>query len=152
CGRGWGDACGCGCYGTGNRWYVSAEYLAWWMRGQRVPPLVTTGSAADAVPGALGQPGTQVLFGGDPLGTGAESGASFMAGFWFTRDHCLGFEGGYWFLGTKTNNFSASSQGSPLLFRPFVNETGAEDVEIVAIPSPTGPGIAGTVSVRSRTS
>ena len=145
------DGCDAGCCNTGNRWYGSAEALAWWMKGQRVPPLVTTGSASDAVPGALGQPGTRVLFGGDELGAGLDGGARFLLGIWITRDHCLGFEGSYWFLGSKTNTFSASSQGDPLLFRPFTNETGAQDVEIVAVPSPTGPGIAGTVSVRSRT-
>src|SRR5262249_22525178 len=147
CDRCAGDSCGC--YDTGNRWYVSAEYLAWWMRGNRVPPLVTTGSITDPVPGALGQPGTQVLFGGNNLGTGAASGARFMAGYWLTRDHCLGLEGGYWFLGSKVNNFSASSQGNPPLFRPFVNETGAEDVELVAVPSPTGPRLTGALSVHS---
>jgi hypothetical protein len=135
-----------------NRWYASAEALAWWMKGQHVPPLVTTGSAADAVPGALGQPGTEVLFGGGQLNTGADGGGRFLLGFWITRDHCLGFEGSYWFLGSKTDTFSASSTGDPLLFRPFTNETGAQDVEIVAVPSPTGPGIIGSVAVRSRTS
>jgi hypothetical protein len=148
CGN-WGGGC---CYDTGNRWYVSADYLAWWMRGNKMPPLVTTGSAADAVPGALGQPGTQILVGGNNFATGADSGARFMAGFWLTRDHCLGFEGGYWFLGSKTNNYSLSSQGDPLLFRPFINETGAADVELVAVPSPSGPGLVGTVSVNARTS
>jgi hypothetical protein len=141
---------GC-CYNPGNRWYLSAEGLVWWMKGNKLPPLVTTGSAADAVPGAIGQPGTQVLFGNSEVGNGADGGGRFMLGFWLTRDHCLGFEGGYWFLGSKVNNFSATSQGDPLLFRPFVDETGAQNVELVAVPSPSGPGLAGTVSVRSTT-
>jgi hypothetical protein len=121
------------------------------MRGNRVPPLVTTGSASDAVPGALGQPGTTILFGNSELATGAASGARFTLGFWFTRDHSLGLEGNFWFLASKTNNFIASSEGSPTLFRPFINETGAEDVQVVAVPSPTGPGLAGTVTVQSKT-
>ena len=142
---------GC-CYNSGNRWYVSAEALLWWMKGDRTPPLATTGSAADAVPGALGQPGTQVLFGGSQLSSSADAGGRFQLGYWFTRDHSLGFEADYWFLGTKSNDFSASSTGNPLLFRPFTDETGAQNVELVAVPSPTGPGLNGTVTVLHKTS
>jgi Putative beta barrel porin-7 (BBP7) len=142
---------GC-CYNPGNRWYLSAEALLWWMKGNRVPPLVTTGSATDAVPGALGQPNTQVLFGGTNFAVGGDAGGRFSAGYWFTDDHSLGFEASYWFLGARSNDFSASSTGNPLLFRPFTDETGTPNVELVAVPSPTGPGLAGTVTVLSKTS
>jgi hypothetical protein len=40
------------------------DLLQWWYRGGSYFPLVTAGSLADASPGALGQPGTRVLFGG----------------------------------------------------------------------------------------
>jgi hypothetical protein len=142
---------GC-CYNPGNRWYLSAEALLWWMKGDRTPPLVTTGSATDAVPGALDQPGTRVLFGGNELGTGSDGGGRFLIGYWFTRDHCLGLEASFWFLGTKSSNFSATSTGDPLLFRPFTDETGAQNVELVAVPSPTGQGLNGMVDIRHRTS
>src|SRR5262245_9985124 len=49
----------------GPRLWVSAEYLLWWIKDGPFPvPLATTGSATDPTPGALGQPGTTVLFGG----------------------------------------------------------------------------------------
>jgi hypothetical protein len=142
----------CGCYNSGNHWYVSAETLLWWMKGDRVPPLVTTGSATDTVPGALGQPGTRVLYGDNDLGSALALGGRFMVGYWFTCDHCLGLEGGYWFLGSKSNNFAAASTGDPLLFRPFTDETGAQNVELVAVPSPNGSGLSGAITVSSRTS
>src|SRR5690349_12072152 len=42
----------------------SADYLLWWVRKGPTPgPLLTTGSADDAIPGALGQPNTVPLFG-----------------------------------------------------------------------------------------
>src|SRR5262245_1149989 len=47
-----------------EKWWVGVHYLMGWMRqGPLGVPLVTTGSVADAVPGAIGQPGTVVLFG-----------------------------------------------------------------------------------------
>ena len=61
---------------------------------------------------------------------------------------------GFWLLGTKSDNFVASSLGNPPLFRPFVDDaTGGETVELVAVPVPPGqansgmPALAGTVTV-----
>ena len=42
-----------------DRWWASADYLMWWVQGNQLPALVTTGPGA----GVLGQPGTSVLFG-----------------------------------------------------------------------------------------
>src|SRR5437879_5413244 len=50
--------------GPAGRAWVRGEYLLWWLRDSAPPPLVTTGPASAQVPGALGQPGTVVLFGG----------------------------------------------------------------------------------------
>jgi hypothetical protein len=44
--------------------WAEVDYLQWWYRGGSSFPLVTSGSLADASPGALGQPGTRVLYGG----------------------------------------------------------------------------------------
>ena len=46
------------------RFWLRAEALYWWTKASPLPvPIVTQGSAADAIPGALGQPGTSVLIG-----------------------------------------------------------------------------------------
>jgi hypothetical protein len=143
--------CGADCGGRclGGRIYGSAEYLLWWYKGQAVPPLVTSGTLSQTTPGALGSPGTTVLFGGRDMENGSHSGGRFFLGYWLCDDHALGLEGGYFFTGPGVTNFSATSGGTPILTRPFINAaTGAETTELVA-----GPGVlAGTVSVQTRSS
>jgi hypothetical protein len=110
---------------------------------------VTTGSINDLTPGALGQPGTRVLFGGNTVLGDAHSGVRGTAGIWLNEDHTLGVELGGFFLFPKRSNFSDSSFGSPLLFRPFTDAaTGAQTVEVVAAPGV----LAGTVSVHNLSS
>jgi hypothetical protein len=150
CGEGHGVfGCG-GCCPPVSRFYASAEYLLWWTKGANLPPLITAGSAGDLASGtnvgALGLPGTAVLFGGDDVNQQARSGARFMVGYWFGEDRLLGIEGGGFFLGRQTSSFSAASTGTPILTRPFFNAaTGLQDSELVA-----APGIlAGAVTART---
>jgi hypothetical protein len=133
---GWGNGC---CFG--NRWYGSAEYLLWFIRGDSLPPLLTTGPIAAAVPGALGQPGTSILFGNNStFNNNPYSGVRLRGGYWFGDNHGLGLDLGGFILGGDSRNFTASSIGSPILTRPFFNAlTGLQDTELVA-----GPGLAGT--------
>jgi len=138
--------------GPPGRFWFSAEYLYWWTKDSRLPPLVTRGSPTDAIPGAIGQPGTQGLFGGDTGGEG-QSGARFDAGFWLNECQTIGFEAGYFFLGSQSNSFVASGSGapgSPVIARPFLNipPTGAapfQNSELVAFPGVA----AGTISVQN---
>jgi hypothetical protein len=158
------DADGCGRFGIddccgrpSHCFWGSAEYLVWWLKGQTPPPLVTAGNPADAVPGALGQAGTVVLFGGHNQGDESSSGARLRLGWWFDENHTVGIDGSAFFLGQQTRNFTASSFGSPALFRPFfntgsvfvpgtgfVNSAPFEDAEAVAFPG----ALAGAVNVR----
>jgi len=142
CGSGWGgDAFGQGCC-FGNRFYGTAEYLLWFIRGQPVPPLATVGSVNDNPAGAIGQPGTSVLNGG-VANFGGLSGGRILLGYWFGPGHCLGVEAGGFGLAEGVNRFSAASGGTPFLARPFVNAlTGAQDIEAVATPN----GLSGSVN------
>jgi Putative beta barrel porin-7 (BBP7) len=122
------NADGCGrfciddCCGPPNHsFWASAEYLAWWVKGQTLPVLVTAGNPADALPGALGQPGTTVLYGGGRVADDVRSGARFRAGWWFDDEHTIGIDASFFFLNQETRNFTASSFGAPALFRPFQN-------------------------------
>jgi hypothetical protein len=146
---GWGDCCGGGCgHGCcfGDRWYGSAEYLLWFIRGQALPPLLTSGSVADPLPGALGQPGTNILYGGNNVNNNPYSGVRLRGGYWFNDNHGLGIDLGGFILGGTNTNFSTTSLGVPFLARPFVNAlTGAQDIEAVATPN----GLAGTFSALS---
>jgi hypothetical protein len=142
CGGCWNGGCGRGCC-FGNRWYGSAEYLLWFIRGQSLPPLLTTGPLTSPLPGALDQPGTAVLFGGNTLANNPYSGVRLRGGYWFNDCHGLGLDLGGFILGGNANRFTASSLGAPFLARPFFNAlTGAQDIEAVAAPT----GLAGTFS------
>lgn len=159
-----GNPDGCGgfclndCCGVpGHRFWLSGEYLMWWIKGQSLPPLVTAGSPNDQFPGAVGQPGTVVLFGNGHVENEMRSGARFRAGWWFDDEHTIGIDGSFFFLGARGVGFLAASPGSPALFRPFFNAgfafnaaTGlfepvapAEDAQKVAFPGQ----LAGRVNV-----
>jgi hypothetical protein len=117
------------------------------VRGSPSPPLVTTGSLNDNIPGAIGQPGTRVLFGDRETGTSPRSGIRATIGYWLNDDHTLGVELGGFFLGTKNSGFSQTSFGSPPLFRPFIDAaTGAQTVEPVALPGILAGNVTATTS------
>ena len=117
---------------------VRAEYLLWWTDAMDVPTLVTTspnGTAREQA-GVLGQPNTTVLYGGNGLNGEAHSGGRFAVGGWFDPCRTLGFELGYTFLEQDGATYTASSQGNPILARPFVNaDTGLQDAGLVAYPN-----------------
>jgi hypothetical protein len=121
----------------------SGEYLFWWIKNGRVPPLVTVG--AD---GVLGSPGTRPLV--DNLNTdNSRQGGRFSLGYNFETVPCLGVEANYFFLSDRQLNEGFSSSGDPVLGRPFINAaTGLPDATLIS-----SPGIAaGTVTVGARTS
>ncbi|HEY2893756.1 MAG TPA: hypothetical protein VGJ16_06075, partial [Pirellulales bacterium] len=48
--------------------WVRTEYLLWWSKnGPLHEPIVTLGSSSDAIPGALGQAGTQTILGNSAI-------------------------------------------------------------------------------------
>jgi len=104
----------------------------------KVPPLVTTGPLSATGP-TLGAPGTTVLFGGDEIDDDfLRSGGRFTLGFWLNECQTKGIEASYFFLGSRSTNFDASSSGAPgssLLGRPFFDtSTGTQGVELLAVP------------------
>ncbi len=159
CGGGTCGGCGgCGCGGFGgcgcdnccfnNHFYAVGEYLLWWTRGSPLPPLVTTGPSSVIPPAVLGGPGTGVLFGGTDVNSGPQSGFRGFVGYWLDDDHLLGIEAGGFFLFGDRANFGATSFGSPVLARPFINAlTGAQTEELVAFPGIS----AGSVGVSDST-
>jgi Putative beta barrel porin-7 (BBP7) len=104
---------------------VAADYLGWWTKGAAVPPLVTSGDPASANVGALGDPGTQILFGGSDIGKSILSGLRLRAGASITAD--LSIEAGGFVLQNRSAGFSAQSDatGSPVIARPVILTTGA---------------------------
>jgi hypothetical protein len=124
------------CGPPGDFWLVP-EYLLWSIKGQRQPPLVTSGTAVLAGPDLSGEP---------------FSGGRFTAGTWLNDEHSCGFEGGFFFLGERTDRIEASSAGGPgsaVLARPFTDvRTGLPASFVVA-----GPGVgAGAVRTSAESS
>lgn len=134
--------------GFATRWWVGVDYLLWWTKGDRLPSLITSGAPNDVLPGALGQPGTQTLFGGD-YDSRVRSGVRVRGGYWFTPDQTFGMDATFFFLGGQSASFDDSSNGDPVLARPFYNvNTGHEDAFIVAYPGAQGGEIAAALSTR----
>lgn len=129
--------------------YGGAEYLIWWSDARSIPVLATTttGVPAQAVAGVLGQPTTNVLFGGDTIGGSDQTGLRLTLGTWFDDSENLGaYIRGYTSQGDNVG-FS-SNPALAVVARPFFNDdplVNAQDALLV-----TYPGLsAGNVNVRA---
>lgn len=133
----------CQVCGPAGRFWVNAEYLLWWTKGNNLPPIVTSspaGTPRDQA-GVLGAPGTVVLFGGD-VNDELRSGFRLRAGFWLDCCQTSGFEGSYFFLGDSSDGFDKTNAGSGVISRPFVNAvTGAQDAQLVCFPELLNGGL-----------
>jgi hypothetical protein len=120
-----------------GRLYFSAEYLNWQTRRQNTPPLLTT-SPAGTPPdqaGILGLPTTSTLY--DRMNTPgpSHSGARFTLGVWLPWNDRWAWENSWFFLGQQNNNFAATSNGDPILVRPFTDaNTGQPSNLLTAYP------------------
>ncbi len=115
---------------------------------------MTTGPAVPSQippPGALGGQGTVGLYAGEGVNGDPFSGGRFTAGYWLDCGQTIGIEASYFFLGSRSNNFTANSSGAPgslVLARPFFDvSSGLPNSELIAFP-----GLAsGIVGVHSTT-
>ena len=142
---------GAGSDGALNRYFVSGEYLLWWMPGYTTPILATT-NANPALNGFLGEPGTMSLFGpGNFIGS-TRSGFRIRGGAWLNECRSCGIDGSFFFLGSRSDSVTLSPDVFPLITRPVfvpnVNPaTGAvigENGEFVALPG----ALRGTLSIQ----
>jgi hypothetical protein len=83
-------------------------------------PLVTSASLKDPIPGALGQPGTQVILGSHPLEEGLHNGGRFWAGCRLDEEGVWGLDGGYLFLGARQVHQAVATSGLPGSLNPAV--------------------------------
>jgi Putative beta barrel porin-7 (BBP7) len=115
--------------------WISADYLLWSVKGDKLPALVSTGN--------LGAPGTAVLFGDAAVNDRWRSGAEIKAGYWFDPQRSWGIEGSGFWLQDASTGFNASSNGTPALERPFLDvTTGLQDTQIVAAPGVSSGQVA----------
>jgi hypothetical protein len=133
--------------GPPGRVWASGEFLLWWIKNGSTPPLVTASPASSG--GILGMPGTEVIFGG-ALEHEEFLGGRFTLGFWLDSCQTIGAETEFFFLGSRSTNFTnggAGTPGSSFIARPFFDILrGTENAEAVNAPGV----VAGSVNVNSR--
>ena len=141
---------GAGGAGAPNKtFYASAEYLL--SSIQHAPlryPLVTTGSSADPIPGALGQPNTAVVFGSSNLSTGLSSGVRGEVGMFLDADRVFSLDvGGFVLFPDSVHSiFASDANGFPTVGRPYINSANGQ---LRAEQSAFNPFFAGSTSVDS---
>ena len=138
--------------GTPNKlFWVSGNYLL--ASIQRAPlkfPLVTVGSVADPIPGALGQPNTSVAFGANSLGTGLSSGFEAEAGLYLDSERMFSVDlGGFLLFPEQIHSvFASSPSGFPVIARPYISAVGGQlRAEQTSLP----PIFSGSTTVDSTT-
>jgi putative beta barrel porin BBP7 len=118
--------------------FGSLGYVGMFFRPMRFSsPLVTTGSLADAAPGALGQPGTRILFGRDTTDYGLMSGIQGMIGAFLDTENRYSLEvGGFWvFRANQSFGIAGDANGNPSISRPIFNiVNGTEGAFINSLP------------------
>jgi hypothetical protein len=121
-----------------DAWWVDGGYMSAWIRPSQINiPLVTTGSGADNPPGALGQPGTAVLFGNKPIDYGTMHGGYLQFGLWLDAENRCSLDFGGFLLAPNHVSYSASSDasGNPAITRPvFGPNSQAEGAFVDALP------------------
>jgi len=109
--------------------WADFEYLLWWRRGRKFPPLVTTEPNAGVLPQAT------VLFGGTEVTEQARPGGRLDLGVWLDPCHRIGLGGHYVALGNSPVEFALTSQELGFFARPFDDAT-------TAPPTPTALPVA----------
>lgn len=133
-----------------DRLWLRGEYLYWYSHGMDTPPLLTTSPAGTPQnrAGILGEPGTQVLFGGQKLDSGGSNGYRAQVGFMLTPQGVFGVEGEYFALLDNGDSYSASGNGAPILGRPFFDTTNdRETAQLISYPGL----VNGSVGISSNT-
>jgi len=139
-----------------DRYWVDAAALKWKIGDAPQPtPLVTAGSLAAPLPGALGQPGTSVQIGGTSVSLPMELGGRFALGTWIDRAAGLGIELGAFVLSPGTTRQSVATNGMPgsaTYAVPLFDLSGftsggapGQSIYVLPGPFPNGPGFTGSM-------
>lgn len=123
---------------TGPCLQFRAEYLVWALPRQELGGLVSTGSASDPIPGAIGQPNTRLLLGGRFGDDTPHSGLRLYASLGEDSNPYWSISANVFFLeqrGSQAVLSGDGSVGSGVLARPFQNvNVGVEDADPISFP------------------
>lgn len=135
--------------GPAGRVWAKGEFLLWWLRGSPLPALVTTSPAGTAreTAGNLDNPNTRILFGDSLVNPGVRPGGRVALGFWFDPQQTFGVEANLLVVGGLAQHFSAASDGSQIIARPFFNALlSRQDTELVSFPGVLSGGVTASAS------
>ena len=133
--------------GAPGRFYARGEWLYWATSGQSVPALATAAPSDTArnLAGILGSPTTTVIGGDGTTNKDVRNGFRGTAGWWLDDCQKCGIEADFFFLGNSKTGFSAASDGSAIITRPFFNAvTGLPDTQLVSFPGTVGGSVIGS--------
>lgn len=130
CGEGYG-ACGNGGCGPicGETYWAQVDYLYWWQRGSKLPPLITTTpnsnvpvSQAGVLTSAFQDSSTgSILLGNRDLETGPRSGGRVKFGRWFGGEQQAMVGGEFFSLQSENGEYRVNSDQVAVLARPFID-------------------------------
>jgi hypothetical protein len=128
----WND----GYWTTLFRTYVALDYVLWWMKPVCLKvPVLTAGSTADSVPGALHQPGTHLLVGASKFEFGGVSGIRPRVGTLLTADGVWAVEAEGFITETAVSRSGfATTAGSPRTFLAYQAPDNSEQALPFSIP------------------
>lgn len=138
--------------------WIGGEYLLSWMRrGPLDVPLLTTSTAASGEGidrGAIGEPGTIVLFGGNDLPFGVFSGVRLEAGIWLDHENRFSIDASGFYLFPRHIGINRTSTGADILTRPIFNVGAGEFDEDVFLIGDNdfefGRTVAGNINIDAR--
>jgi hypothetical protein len=121
-----------------ERFEVGFDFLWSWMKGDFFPAMATMGNVNDSVPGALGQPNTQIILGNDRIDHGQVYGGRINLAYWLNEARTLSIEGNFFLMEQQTFVFNTAGSGASdteVLAKPFYNPVEAkEDADPRAFP------------------
>jgi hypothetical protein len=100
---------------------LNFEYLIMYFKAFGLPPLATAGDITDDIPGALGQPGTRIIFGDSRVSAGPSSAFRVTWTSWIIDPEQLGVDASFMIMEQRTVGNTARSDdfGEPVLGRPY---------------------------------
>jgi hypothetical protein len=111
------------------RFWARGEYLLGWVKNAPMPEAIITigdpnvgfngGVGVVNSAGAIGQPGTQVVFGNSSIDYGTINGMRFTLGGWLDSEGLVGLEGTGFLFERRVSQFAATSNGDPALYFPI---------------------------------
>jgi hypothetical protein len=133
-------ACRCCMCGPPGRFWLRTEYVGWQATGGHVPALVTSGNDPNAL-------ATNVVYGNGNYNGGFRSGVFVNYGAWLDCCRNWGLQGDYFYVGPQSSPFFASSDGQPVLARPFTDaNSGTPSEQLIASPGTVVGSAAGTTA------